>query len=78
MIPEKGHAACCTSFKGTPATQYNVFALTLKAHQRIKFSNYNTGPVKQNRKTTALMSTFLSEINRIPFKLFGGNQKHTE
>jgi hypothetical protein len=33
---------------------------------------------KQNHKTTALMSTFLSEINHIPFKLFGGAIKDTE
>ncbi len=42
------------------------------------FSNYNAGSAKQNHKTTALMSTFLSEINHILFKLFGGAEKHTE
>ena len=65
-------------FRVTPATYYNIFALTLKAHQQIKFSNYNTGSVKQNHKTTALMSTFLNEINHILFKLFGGSSKPTE
>ncbi len=39
------------------------------------FSNYDTGSAKQNHKTTALMSTFLSEINHIPFKLFGEEEK---
>ncbi|AGF96535.1 hypothetical protein MmTuc01_1146 [Methanosarcina mazei Tuc01] len=33
---------------------------------------------KQNHKTTALMSTFLTEINHIPFKLFGGAAKYIE
>jgi len=34
--------------------------------------------VKQGHKTTALMSTFLSEINHILFKLFGGAKKDIE
>jgi len=34
--------------------------------------------VKQDHKTTALMSTFLSEINHILFKLFGGAKKDIE
>ena len=58
--------------------QPDIIALTLKAHQRIMFFNYNTGSARQNHKTTAWMSTFLSEINHIPFKLFGEQGKHTE
>ncbi|MDQ1274492.1 MAG: hypothetical protein QG610_63 [Euryarchaeota archaeon] len=71
-FPEKGHVARGTILQGTSAALDNILALTLKAHQRIKSSNYNSGSVNQNRKTTALMSTFLTEINHIPFKLFGG------
>jgi hypothetical protein len=56
-----------------------MLALTFKPTNGKVFSNYNVGFVeKQNHKTTALMSTFLTEINHIPFKLFGGWREYVE
>jgi len=57
-----------------------MLALTFKpTNGKVFFSNYNVGFVEeQNHKTTALMSTFLTEINHIPFKLFGGPEECAE
>jgi hypothetical protein len=39
LFPEKGHVARSTVSQGTSAALDNILALTLKAHQRITFSN---------------------------------------